>query len=188
MRYIITALLLFCAATAQAGVFVGFGEEDVCQGGTDGLIGVSTGYTDSAIVNNGYWIKAITPTEDGEVAYIHVSLGYCNSCTVNAGIYTADGSTKLADGTSTQTGNNSADQTLTFELDTPVCLSAGTTYRLVAMTSGDTAVNARYAGNGTANSARNVSTSPTFGNDLPLTVTNTLDNARNFLIWSDNTQ
>lgn len=158
-----------------------------CAGGSDGAIGYSTGYTDAATVNEGFWIKMVTPSEDGTVTYIHAEIGYCNGCTVNAGIYTSDGSTKLADGVATQTGTNGSAEVFDFELDSAVCLVAATNYRLVVMTSGDTAVSARYAGTGIASTGYNASSSPAFGDDLPSSVTNTLDNARNFKIWADNT-
>lgn len=75
MRYLITALLLLlCAPTVQAGVFVGFG----AQSGGSGLVGlnsIASAYDTDVPANNTIVLSRVQATTSGEVDNFTTHIG-----------------------------------------------------------------------------------------------------------------
>ncbi len=97
-----------------------------CAGGIDGDIGTPS---DSGSVGGDYDLvySAFTPTEDGDVTYMHCAIGSNDGGTLRMGIWSSTGT--LLGRTGTLTGGD-ADETLHSALESAVCLVTGTTYLL----------------------------------------------------------
>lgn len=165
MKRLVILLILLLATTVHGDIDTFVGKESIdtfvgiesigdcvgvaiaggggCVGGPAGVMGQATG-TDGDTMNDGYcaW-QTWQPGTAGSVANGHVRVGYLNSgFYANVAIYNAAGTTKLAEGSSVDEGDNQSNQVMDFTLDSTVCLVAATDYRL-AVCSDESAWSAR---------------------------------------------
>jgi hypothetical protein len=156
---------------------------------TNGEIGNRTGSdddSDTLTSGVGSWITATTTTP-GTVSYIHISLAYCYGTPkqINAGIYSSDGNTKLAEGNLITVGSGSA--IAHIALDTPLILVVSTNYRLVVVSASNEATSVRTTN--FAYNPTNHDTSFTAGDTLDSTLALSVQAQQYYglRIWATNT-